>query len=314
MLMRNNYSKIFNLYLFVFALFGSTYVLGQRPSSIPIENQRNRTIIPVKIGNSRTLRILLDTGMSFDGLLIYNKNLLDSIKLNDPIEVRVPGAGSGKPSTALMDTSANFSIGNYEFNNQKLLILTNDIYEGFPTDGVLGYSIFGHYAVEIDYDKNIIVLHDYDILDIDESWKLIPIYFKNNTIPWIDVSVAIEKEDPVTISTYIDFAAGETIELLEKENMKVTVPTKLEEAHLGRGLSGDIYGKTGMISKLIIGPYELNRIKAAFVSSVVRSKQSNADGIIGNGSLKYFNLIFDYKNKKLYLKPNSHYLSDTSRQ
>jgi len=312
--MRNNNSRVLNLYLFLFVLFGFKYVLGQQPSSIPIETQRNKTVIPVKVGNSRTLKILLDTGMSFDGLLIYNKNLLDSIKLNNPIEVRVPGAGSGKPSTAQMDTSGNFSIDDYEFNNQKLLILTNDIYEGFPTDGVIGYSLFGHYAVEIDYDKNIIVLHDYDMLDIHESWESIPIYFKTNTIPWIDVSVAIEKEDPVTISTYIDFAAGETIELLEKPNMKVTIPTKLEEAHLGRGLSGDIYGKTGIISKLIIGPYELNRIKAAFVSSSIRSKQSNADGIIGNGSLKYFNLIFDYKNKKLYLKPNAHYLSDRIRQ
>ncbi|MFC1784115.1 hypothetical protein ACFL0J_00630 [Candidatus Neomarinimicrobiota bacterium] len=312
--MRNNNTKVFILYLFVIVLFGSTYVLGQRPSSIPIETQRNKTVIPVKVGNSRILKILLDTGMSFDGLLLYNKDLLDSIKLNNPIEVRVAGAGSGKPSTALMDTSANFSISDYEFYNQKLLILTSDIYKGFPTDGVLGYSIFGHYAVEIDYDKNIMILHDYDILNIDESWESIPIYFKNNTIPWIDVSVAIEKEDPVTISTYVDFAAGETIELLEKENMKVTLPAKLEEAHLGRGLSGDIYGKIGIISKLIIGPYELNRIKAAFVSSVARSKQSNADGIIGNGSLKYFNLIFDYKNKKLFLKPNAHYLSDRSDQ
>lgn len=306
--MQNNHSIINTRSVFIFSvLLGITCVLGQKSSSIPINTQRNRTVLPVNVGDSRTLKILLDTGMSFDGLLIYNKSLIDSIKLNSPMEIRVPGAGSGEPSTALMDTSANFSIGDYEFKEQKLIILTNDIYEGFPTDGVLGYSIFGHYAVEIDYDKNIIILHENNTLSIDDSWQSIPMYFKNNNIPWIDVSVAIEKEDPVTISTYIDFAAGETIELLEKVNMKVVLPVKLEDVYLGKGLSGDIYGKTGIISKLIIGSYELNQIKAAFVSSTVRSKQKNADGIIGNGSLRYFNLIFDYKNKKLYLKPNSYY-------
>ncbi len=280
---------------------------GQKRTGIPIKVQRNKTILPVKVGESRILNILLDTGMSFDGLLIYNPDLIGKLPLNKPIEVKVPGAGKGKPSTALMDTAARFSMGDVEFENQKLLILTNDIYKGFPSDGVLGYSIFGHYAVEIDYDKNVLFMHDYEKLHLDESWDSIPIYFKHNTIPWIDVSLVIEDEAPIHISTYIDFASGESIELLEKENMKFVLPKKMEKAYLGRGLSGDIHGKTGTVSKLIIGKYELHNLKAAIAPASVRSKQKNADAIIGNNSLRQFNLIFDYKHKKLYLKPNSFY-------
>jgi len=66
-------------------------------------------------------------------------------------------------------------------------------------------------------------------------------------------------------------------------------------------------GKTGTVSKLIIGKYELHNLKAAIAPASVRSKQKNADAIIGNNSLRQFNLIFDYKHKKLYLKPNSFY-------
>jgi len=274
---------------------------------IPIKVQRNKTILPINMGNSRILNIILDTGMSFDGVLIYNPDLEGKIPLNSPFNVRVPGAGKGKPSTALMDTTANFFIGNVEFKKQKLLVLTNDIYKGFPSDGVLGYSIFGHYAVEIDYDKNVMFLHDYENLIVDESWDSLPLYFKNNTIPWIDVSVVIENEAPIQISTYIDFASGESIELLEKENMKFRLPKQMEKAYLGRGLSGDIHGKTGTVSKLKIGKYELYNLKAAIAPASVRSKQKNADGIIGNNSLRQFNLIFDYKHKKLYFKPNSFY-------
>ena len=282
-------------------------VESNNPTPIPIKVMRNKTILPVKVSNSRTLDILLDTGVSFNGLLIYNPDLIDKISLSNAIEVKVPGAGKGKPSTALMDTSANFFIGDFEFKEQKILILQNDIYKGFPSDGVLGYSIFGHYAVEINYDKNVMILHDNDRLNVDESWDSVPIYFKNNTIPWIDVSVIIEDEAPLKISTYIDFASGESIELLEKADMKFSLPKNMEKAYLGRGLSGDIYGKTGNISKLILGQYELSHVKAAVASAEIRSKQKNADGIIGNNSLRRFNLIFDYKNKKLYLKPNSFY-------
>jgi hypothetical protein len=109
------------------------------------------------------------------------------------------------------------------------------------------------------------------------------------------------------LSTYIDFAAGDVIELLEKSKMKFKLPEKTVDEYLGRGLSGDIYGKSGQIAKLIIGPYELNNVKATIAPAKVRSKQDNADAIIGNGSLKKFNLIFDYANKKLYLKPNKHF-------
>jgi len=279
----------------------------QKQTAIPIEVQRNKTILPVKVGNSRILKILLDTGMSFDGLLIYNPDLKGKLVLNDAFEVKVPGAGKGKPSTALMDTCARFFMGDVEFKDQKLLVLTNDIYKGFPSDGVLGYSIFGHYAVEIDYDKNVLFLHDYEKLQVDESWDSIPIYFKHNTIPWFDVAVVIENGTPIQISTYIDFASGESIELLEKETMKYALPKKMEKAYLGRGLSGDIHGKTGTISKLFIGKYELKNLKAAIAPASVRSKQKNADAIIGNNSLRRFNLIFDYKQKKLYIKPNSFY-------
>jgi hypothetical protein len=266
--------------------------------------ERNVTIIPVKIGEVGPLKILLDTGMAFDGLLIYNPDLNDSIKLNDAIEVSVPGAGSGKPSTALMDESASFSVADIEFKNQKIILLQNDIYKGFPTDGVIGSSILGNYTTEINYDNEEIILHNPEELTIDKSWESIPIHFKKNQIPWIDVSIVIENECPITISTYIDLASGDAIELLEKENMQFTLPEKTKKTYLGRGLSGDIYGKKGKISKLIIGSYELNEVIAAFAQAEIRSKQENADGILGNDALRRFNLIFDYTNKLLHIKPN----------
>lgn len=191
--------------------------------------------------------------------------------------------------------------------NQRLLVLQGDLYKGFPSNGIIGYSIFGHYITEFNYDNNTMTLHDSYKFEIEDSWTLIPIYFKNNKIPWIDAAVVIEDEEPISISTYIDYAAGDAIVLLEKPDMKFQVPENLAEIHLGRGLSGDIYGKTGSISKLVIGPYELKNVRASFAPAKVRSKQDNADGVLGIGSLRRFNLIFDYSNKRLYLKPNTHF-------
>ncbi len=291
----------------LFITFVVSSATAQSTSTIPMKLARNRSMITVKVDKYIIPDILLDTGFAFDGLMIYNPDYNDSLKFPNAMQVKIPGAGGGEPSIALMLDSAKFNIGNLELSNQRLLILQSDTYKGFPTNGIIGYSLFGHYATEINFDDNTMTLHELDQFNPESGWKSVPIYFKKNKIPWIDVSVVIDREDPVLISTYIDFAAAENIELLEKENMKFVIPENLVDKHLGRGLSGDIEGKAGKISKLIIGPYELNNREAAVVSAEIRSKQDNADAVIGSGSLRNFNLIFDYLHKKLYLKPNRNY-------
>jgi hypothetical protein len=239
--------------------------------------------------------------------MIYNPDYLDSLNLSQAMEVQIGGAGSGKAATALMLDSTDFSLGNINMLNQRLLVLQSDTYKGFPSNGIIGYSIFGHYTTEFNYDDNTMSLYQPENFNIEAGWTEFPLYFKDNKIPWIDASVVIADEEPIPLSMYIDYAAGDAIVLLEKPSMKFKLPEETTEVHIGRGLSGDIYGTKGRISKLILGPHELHNVMASIAAAEIRSKQDNADAILGNGSLRRFNLIFDYANEKLYLKPNSHF-------
>jgi hypothetical protein len=291
--------------LFTIYIYSTQIVYCQDNKSIPIKIIRDKTLITVKVGNITIHDILLDTGFDFDGIIIYNPEYRDSINLSNAYSVSLGGAGSGDNQNALMIDSASFFVGNYQLNNQRIIVLLSDIYKGFPSNGIIGYSLFGNYAVEIDYDKNILVLHDFDIFKPDSGFVSIPIYFKDDRrIPWIDVSVVIENEDPINISAYIDFADRDPMVLLERQTMKFSLPKTTENKIIGTGLSGDIYGSKGKISKLIIGDYHLNNVLVSIASAEVRSKQKNADAVIGCGALNRFNLVFDFKNKYLYLKPN----------
>ncbi len=294
------------IHLFIVALYISG-ITDQGPAVLPIKTLHHKSLITVKIGDLIIPDILLDTGYAFDGLMIYNPDYNDSLHFVDAMKVKIPGAGSGEPSIALMVDSAAFSLGKMALNNQRLLIMQSNTFKGFPSNGIIGYSIFGHYMTEVDYDHNIMTLHEYGQFEPDSSWKPVPMYFKNNKIPWIDVSVVIDREDPVQLFTYIDFAAAEVIELLQRNNMKFALPEETVDVYLGRGLSGDIYGQRGQIARLIIGPYTMTDIEAAIAPANVRSKQINADAVIGSGALHRFNVIFDYAGKKLYLKPNRYF-------
>ena len=46
----------------------------------------------------------------------------------------------------------------------------------------------------------------------------------------------------------------------------------------------------------------------AIAQAAVRSKQEGADAVVGNNDLRRFNVIFDYANRKLHIRPNSHFL------
>ena len=278
----------------------------QEVTRVPFEATNNRTYVTVKIGNLTIPYILLDTGFGSDGLMLFKEAYRDSLELDHAMAAQIGGAGSGEDARALVFDSVSFSLGNAVFLNQRMIILRGN--SGFFANGLLGYSIFGHYVTAFDYDRNTMTLYAPDQFEINEpDWSVIPLYFKDNQIPWVDAAASIDQEDPVSLSMYIDFAAGDEIVLLEKPDMKFTLPAETEQVLIGKGLSGDIYGKTGTISKLILGPYELARIKGSFTDADVRSRQDNADGILGNKSLRRFNLIFDYFNRKLYLQPNSHF-------
>ncbi len=288
-------------------LAAATVVTVQAKPQIPFRIMRNKVILPVRVNESRELDVILDTGMHYDGLLLYKKELRDAIGIDTFTEARVGGAGSGSAANAVVADSVSFSVGNVTCDDQMIIVLQNDMFAGYPGDGVTGYSLFGHYAVEIDYDSMVITLHDPETLAIDESWHSIPVSFKQNKIPWVDAAIDVEGNERVPVSLYIDLASGEALELLTHDDMKFELPDGLEEYHLGQGLSGDITGHRGRISSLEIGPFSLQNVATAFAPAHVRSKQPGADGVLGNNALRRFNVIFDYSNETLYLKPNRHY-------
>ncbi|MBP6977336.1 MAG: hypothetical protein KBB71_03360 [Lentimicrobiaceae bacterium] len=291
---------------FLLVMLGFT-VGSYGQTSFPFAVHYNKTILPVDVGLSRPLRIILDSGMGWDGLLIYNPDIRDSIDLVNPVGANVGGAGQGSAPSAIFSDSMSFSIGGVEFKDQRFVVLQTDAFRGFPSDGVTGNSLLGHFAVEINYDDSTITLHNPDSLRPEGLWTAIPLVFNENNIPCLKVGISVTDEEPVLLDCYIDYASSETLELLTRPEQKFTLPEEIREVYLGRGLSGDIYGKKGNVSRVIIGPYESHDLEAAFVPAEARSKQTGADAVLAAGLLRQFNLIFNYAHRTLYIRPNKSY-------
>ncbi|MCP4582183.1 MAG: hypothetical protein GY839_11255 [candidate division Zixibacteria bacterium] len=242
--------------------------------------------------------------MRFDGVYLFHEEFVDDIATTGAIEVSVPGAGAGEASTALMIENGRITFGDISIDSQRVIISKSSHTQSFPTDGVIGWNLFGHYAVEINYDTEIITLHDSKKPDVDNFWSIVPITMRKD-IPFLDCIVEVVEGESVKMSLYIDLASDEALELLTGKEQRFSLPDVTEEMYLGTGLSGDIYGKRGKIKMMSISSFELYNIDAAFAPAEIRSKQEGADGVIGNDFIRRFNVIFDYENGFLFLKSSS---------
>lgn len=277
-----------------------------RPLKVPFRLERNKVIIPTGVNGSQPLKLILDTGMGFDGVYLFHRELADQIDTTGAIIVRVPGAGAGEASTAVMIETGVLRFGDVTIDSQRVIIAQSEQTQGFPTDGIIGWSLFGHYAVEIDYDNELITLHDTAGFAVDSSWRSIPITMQNN-LPFFKDTVEVTPGEIVPMLMYIDLASSDALELLTDPNQKFTTPDSFTQQYLATGLSGDIHGSYGVSHRLAIDRFVLTDIPTVFAPAKVRSKQQGADGILGNGVINRFNIIFDYTHDFLHLRPSKYY-------
>jgi hypothetical protein len=279
--------------------------IPQPEQRIPFEIARNKVILPVRINGSRPLKIILDSGMTGRGIILFKKDLGDELSLKGAEQYRIRGAGQGKESYAIRAESQELTVGEILFTGQPVLVLQNDTMSDFPTDGVIGNTIFGQHAVRFDFEKKIITLLRTGTFHPDSSWETLDMTLNDHGIPFIKAAVSVSGEPEIPLRVYIDSASSEALELLVRPEQKFSLPENLETRYLGRGLSGDISGQFGRVATLRVGSFELKDVPTAFPSAEVRSRQPGADGIICNNILLRFHVVLDISAKKLFLKPNS---------
>jgi hypothetical protein len=280
---------------------------SQRESAIrvPFRLDRSKVIIPTSVNGSAPLNLILDTGMRFDGVYLFHAEFADQMDTTGAAEYLVPGAGSGEPTVNLMIENGTLTFGTMSVDSQRILISKSTHTQSFPTDGVIGWNLFGHYVVEIDYDSSMIFLHDTLAFRADSTWTEVSVVMKKD-LPFLEVELEVVAGETVPITVYVDLASSDALELLVSDSQVFSMPDNLTEQYLGTGLSGDIYGHRGRIERLSLAGHDFCRVGTAFALAEVRSKQEGADGILGNELLRRFNLIFDYPRSRMLFKSNSH--------
>lgn len=303
------------LFIACFSFFGLAqhYQLptGKKSQKIKFQLINNLMIIPVEV-NGTELSFVLDSGVGTP--ILFNLADQDSIQLNNVSEITINGLGDGDPINALKSSGNFVQLGGVKNSAQDIYVVMDSGINfspslGIPVHGIIGYDLFRDFVVDVNYIGKTIKLFDPDRYThkTSKSSRSVAISIIGKKV-YVDASVVVNDGKEIPVKMLMDTGSSDAVWLFTDERLKV--PEKNYQDFLGKGLSGDIYGRRTKIQKLKIADFVLSNAKAAFPNMETFNNLKDfgdRNGSLGGEVLKRFNMVFDYAHQKLVLKKNANF-------
>lgn len=305
-------SVIFTFFLCI-TMFGQSKWLSKRDKIvIPFELTHNLIIMEVEVNDTK-LNMLLDTGSDKSLLFSFPEN--DSILFYETRKVKINGLGNGEVLEAIISGHNKLKVKGYLDDNFEVLLITDQDISlvnklGIPINGIIGASFFKDYLVEINYQRQKVILYRNRqdvILKKTKKYTSKPIEIVDDK-PYFKISSEINDEELLDIKLLMDTGLGDGLWLFENDSIRCN--QKYITDILGRGLGGDIRGKKSRVETLELNNFKLNDALVSYPDSLSFSQLDvvkGRNGSLGGEIIKRFNWFLDYENKKFYFMKNKYF-------
>lgn len=280
--------------------------------TVKFKTSSNLIIIPVAINNSDTLNFILDTGVRQP--IITELPFINKLNLNFLQPINIRGLGEGEQLTAYKSGNNTINIEGLVAFDQEIHMVINENFQishilGIPVHGLIGFNLFKDYVVKIDYSEQKLTLIKPEFFNYKEKDKdiVLPLSFEQNK-PFVRTSIVTDKNQDVPVKLLVDTGASDAIWLSTNSDSRISLPENHIETFLGRGLSGDLYGKKGRIGAIWVGPLVLYEPIVAFPENEMIDQlinKNDRNGTLGAEILRRFHVTMDYPSKRIILRPNS---------
>ncbi len=282
---------------------------SRKREQITFTKARGLIVMSTYINQQGPFNFVLDSGVGI--MIITDPKLKDSLNLQYLRKIEITGLGEGKEIDAYTTPFLNVQIGSAVAKSTSAAVLDNDVfnlssYAGMPIHGLIGYDFFASFLVRIYFDAGYFTLYSNRESRLLRKGLKIPIEIEQNK-PYVNVLADQGEYKKMPLKLIIDTGAGHPLSLESYENKAFPLNDKFMQANLGVGLAGNINGFIGRVDRIKIGRFDIKDPIASFpIYEDVAAKSLSVprNGSIGNQLLKRFEIIFDYGNSCIYLKPN----------
>ncbi len=197
----------------------------------------------------------------------------------------------------LRSENLDFHINDYE--------LLTSVY-GIRIDGIIGYSFIRRYVIRIDYDENMLEIYTPGTFRYPKGGYLLRPSF--TTLP----RQMAQLEDSRKVNTRLIFDSGAGLcfllsrDFIEDSSLfktkKKFFPTQAE------GLGGKKQMELTVIKSVKIGPFRFRNVPVhIFDDNYNITSYPTLGGIMGNDLLRRFNVILNYPQQTIHIRPNRHF-------
>lgn len=294
------------------ALFALTQVVhAQAPLEvIPFKMVNGHIRIELSINDSKPYNFVFDSGAAAN---LLSEGVADELGLDLSGSTNIRGAAGS--SEMKMAKGHSFRVGNTSFERQTFVVMNIDHLgeEGSKIDGVLGSTILFRYVVEIDYDRSEIKLFKRKGGPDTSGYQSFDIELAPLRIPVIKGTLELLNGESFTGNYLVDTGAALAIMFNSNLVKDEHLIEKMGEHYSYRStsLSNSDDDEVSIVPEFTVFNHSFSRFEARLsqATSGVNSFEG-FHGILGSHILKRFNTIFDYGNKKMYVRPNKSYSAD----
>ena len=298
------------LVFLAFSGFGQEFLFkrNRQKQSITFKCIKNLMVIPMYVNGKGPYDFVLDTGVG--PMIITDPSIIDSLNFSKLRKIKVSGLGI-ETVEAYVSQSLDVKVGSTSIENIPTAILKEDLFNlsghlGLKIYGLLGFSFFNSFIVDIRYSENRLIIYDHDA-KIKYRGKKIPIEIQNQK-PYILATVDVSDGKSVEARLLMDTGASHALSLEMLHGTEFPLPEKKIKANLGMSLSGQIKGYVGRVGKFNVGGHVFKDVVAGFPdfkSIADKIDLSKRNGNVGADLLRKFNIQFNYQGGFIYVKPNS---------
>lgn len=274
----------------------------------------NLIFIPMNV-NGVELNFMLDSGIA-ETLLFSLEN--KDVDFKNIEKITFKGLGETVSIEALKSIKNDVRIGkNFIDKSHTIYLVLDEDFNisqdiGIPVNGIIGYYFFKNHPIEINYIKKTITVYKDKSKFPKKTNKFsdFPMSVEFNK-PYMDADVEM-KHEKQSSKLLLDLGNTDSVWLFPALIKDFIYNRPNIDDFLGRGFSGDIFGKRSRINSLSIGKFKLNKPIASMPDeySIQHLKLvKDRKGSIGSEIFRRFTVIFDYQDQRIYFKSNK-YLDD----
>ncbi|MBD2699039.1 aspartyl protease family protein [Spirosoma sp. BT702] len=293
----------FNPCLFLVLFINCQSIFGQVTSAfietkytIPFQlTEYNNISVQAKLNQKDTINLMFHTAANAVSLTEEGVKKIKTITFAGADSVSSWGGGG---NSSRFSKGNSLQLGALNWTNVSIWENKNS---GPKTDGKFGIDLFAGQVIELDFDKNQLILYT-SLPEKSKKFEKLKLYFEDDFM-FIEANCKIENR---SLTNRFLIHSGYSGALLFDDTFvsKNKIDENLEvisEKELKDSFGNSVKTKRAILPIFIIGHNELTDVPVGFFTGKIGNQKVS---ILGGDLLKRFNIIIDEKREYIYISPN----------